>query len=884
MTHAPLLGATHVRTLNLLEGLWLELCRTRRTQVAVLVGEPGFGKTRIVQELYRRLAEGQDGIPPYWPDTITSPDESLTLTAALRNTRKAVRPDAFSSPAEAEPSYLWLGVVLPDADGPFIDTSIDEVAIQISGHLAAALRARALRKQLGEVGKAALGFVSVPFGLDIAMNTAALAAEIRKLFSRRSDGVQISRNTGYEERLAAFSRTVQLIWGRDGRSGVPTVLVIEDGHVAQAPTVELIHLLASRNLPFLVIVCAQRQGLFENELARALIEHPSANTSVLGVPALRTADMVELARQAMPRAADDLLESLAENLDGNPYHLQLQIAGLERHIAHGDLNLSNDDLAGLPSRLDGLLDRLWDQLTGEQRIALAALSVVGHRAVPAIDAAALQRLGSVPYHEAEGSGWIRRRLLTRQFLELARWQLAHRRATAVLSRSERADIVVAALATSVELLTQADLEPMTRSLVRACLPHLVRDALGLGATFDRLAIAEELLEASTELKWDRRHADALATLDIVHELLVGEAPSGRRTRVVLHALHECCTNTRSHFGRGSDPAIDRAREYVELAERYAADDPQALVRALLQLSRAHRVPVGGSSGRQASRDALERARSVANQIDAIDDVTRNDLLRASYPWLWADGDPRAAADAAARAAVLDAQLYGDDHPRVIECLSDRAYYLRRADEAAGVRAYREVLAMQLRRWVDDRHPKVAGAKKNLAVGLVSLGDETSVREAVALATEAHLALERSLGSRDFRTAIALSARARAMVAVSDYCELPERTALRTEAIAYATAAYALGQLARPEYPLWPMRETLAETKAANGDDAGIAEMTTILEHRLAGRLGSPDSRETIWTAQRLARAFRRLDCEEEARLVEARLGLGPAGSRNDEWT
>jgi hypothetical protein len=76
---------------------------------AALVSPPGWGKTRIVQELYKRLAAHQPP-PAYWPPSIVdvgSGMESLTLA------RKSVYPRSVIVPAGAEMPWMWWGILWP---------------------------------------------------------------------------------------------------------------------------------------------------------------------------------------------------------------------------------------------------------------------------------------------------------------------------------------------------------------------------------------------------------------------------------------------------------------------------------------------------------------------------------------------------------------------------------------------------------------------------------------------------------------------------------------------------------------------------------------------------------------------------------------------------
>src|SRR5258708_4663514 len=87
-----------------------ELATERReARLALVVGDPGQGKTRLVQEFYEKhLFQGQSD-PPYWPRSFF-PNESATRPDPLIR-RKVVAPlDPFHWRPHALPSWLWWGL------------------------------------------------------------------------------------------------------------------------------------------------------------------------------------------------------------------------------------------------------------------------------------------------------------------------------------------------------------------------------------------------------------------------------------------------------------------------------------------------------------------------------------------------------------------------------------------------------------------------------------------------------------------------------------------------------------------------------------------------------------------------------------------------------
>ena len=95
--------------LTWLRGMW-EQCATRDAstgdfggpRMAIIVAESGYGKSRLVQELYHQLSTDERWDPPeanYWPDAFQ------TLGEQLR-----VNPDHTDHVPEGPPRFLWLGM------------------------------------------------------------------------------------------------------------------------------------------------------------------------------------------------------------------------------------------------------------------------------------------------------------------------------------------------------------------------------------------------------------------------------------------------------------------------------------------------------------------------------------------------------------------------------------------------------------------------------------------------------------------------------------------------------------------------------------------------------------------------------------------------------
>jgi hypothetical protein len=250
------------------------------------------------------------------------------------------------------------------------------------------------------------------------------------------------------------------------------------------------------------------------------------------------------------------------------------------------------------------------------------------------------------------------------------------------------------------------------------------------------------------------------------------------------------------------------------------------------------------------------AKEFFTKLKVTDLLTRWDLLSASYPWL-ARAGKRAEAVAAARQVIeLSKQLFGDDDPRVEMAMHDLAFYTRRLDRDAGIRAYRELLNIRLRRWGDASHPVVASQMKDLGASLLSMGDETSVREAVSLLETAYSSLLRSTGPEGKDTAVAESLLALSLVSLIPFLSESEASPVTTRALKLAEEALRWRKAVRPQSQHLAQRANVAYARLANGDLSSFDELEDILAYRVRRYEDPLRVAEVRWQATRMADAYR----------------------------
>ena len=104
---------------------WLQdefklVVKDRKPRISVILGDPGQGKTRLVQEFYQKLASDPEWDPEdvdFWPPMYQSRDGDKAK-------RLEPCPDMQGHQAKGAPRFLWLGVRSEDPTRPNADLSV----------------------------------------------------------------------------------------------------------------------------------------------------------------------------------------------------------------------------------------------------------------------------------------------------------------------------------------------------------------------------------------------------------------------------------------------------------------------------------------------------------------------------------------------------------------------------------------------------------------------------------------------------------------------------------------------------------------------------------------------------------------------------------------
>jgi hypothetical protein len=283
----------------------------------------GWGKTRIVQELYRRLAAERQPGAKYWPPSLLPQAQVVTNAGPVMSLRKKVIPETLMREGEAVPQWFWWGISCATRSGTAVQALAGDLTQFVDHQVGLEQRWRQLASpepplgagrssEQSEVIETAAGHV-----LGVAASLAnlpvpdlgvlALTAKWdvqgrrdRSLTTQRSPVVEAAgrgRSDLVDELAPAMERL--------GAAGLPIVITIEDLHLADESLVELLaRLLAAQGAPVLVISTAWRGSLDEvSRPAHRLIGRVQPDR-VFRVPTdAAVPDLAPSERQAIVRAS-----------------------------------------------------------------------------------------------------------------------------------------------------------------------------------------------------------------------------------------------------------------------------------------------------------------------------------------------------------------------------------------------------------------------------------------------------------------------------------------------------------------------------------------------------------------------------------------------------
>ena len=569
----------------------------------LLTAPSGWGKTRVVQELYAALAARQPGPTAYWPARIVDAD-----TAPMADARKRISPEvAAAGQDRAAIPWLWWGTQAFRMGDGSPGRALEQGADQLYAHGEALIRAeRSLLSTVKgsfDVTSATVGILALfvaalavpPVAIPLAVGggiemVATGASRVRELVQRRrlremgpqgaAEQFEQNLTSGLADRVRQLSKAV------------PILLVIDDAHDADQVTVGVLdRLLRVPEARLLVVamawpdVIASTEGRPLASWLRSPVASPVRDrVEQVQLEPLSRADLNRIVSMQAPSTPAAVCDALANRYD-NPLALRyvLELPRVRRRTAGGCIQLRPEEVAGLPSTLAGVFNDAWNELPAAVQSALAVAALCGVRFVPdlVVRAAQQQQLGfSRDDLDAGAQTYRWTRVIDRSlcgFVELSFRRVAVRRAEELLG-GEEAEAVLVAVA---QLGTETD----------------VAASLSYQAGLEVVASYIGLVES-------------------------GKLPAD--SQAVAAALSLAANKSQRGDMAGAEALIDRASQWAVTAEDRLS---VAVQRAWLQ---ALRGDYGGAAA--ATRQALASEPETAGQPSAL--AAQNDIAL----WLSLAGD------------------------------------------------------------------------------------------------------------------------------------------------------------------------------------------------------------------------------------------------------
>lgn len=338
----------------------------------------GWGKTRIVRELYRRLAAERQLDDEYWP----------VAWADAPSSRKSVYPEAWTVPSGAELDWLWLG--LSSGKGTGSVGSLAQCMQQLEEHEQALWRR--WKAQAGPVRRVTSGLRANESTL-----TESAASEGLSLVARAADAAfpglsalfsitrQITASVLERRERAADASTVdvpalsvQLVDEAVAAivrisATLPVVIAVEDLHEADEYLIGLLGRLAAAPGAAVLVVSTGWAAPGVDAPVRRFVAG-AASDGAARLPELAPQDRAKIVRQWLPAAAAETVKALVERYV-TPLTLELVVGLPESQQAVAVGAPPDTWVPDLPESLRDIYRSSWVSLSPQvqDRLMLGAL-------------------------------------------------------------------------------------------------------------------------------------------------------------------------------------------------------------------------------------------------------------------------------------------------------------------------------------------------------------------------------------------------------------------------------------------------------------------------------------------------------------------------------
>ena len=733
-----------------------ETCRPRWVS---LEAPSGWGKTRVGQELYARLAAGQEE-PRYWPEVIES------------SVRKAVEPQEHEKPEYALPEYLWWGIscsarreqaspsLLLEGDvrrlsrhGIYCDEAIRNLSGEPGRWKQVPWRrlADALTDTLKDetIGVAANKAVEELVGAAMP-GVGALLRFGRWGKEKLKDRHELEKAIASRTRLSdsddsagdIVDETVNRLSGVTEK-GFPVVMLVEDVHDADEVLLELLDKLLRRKGSLLVVTTGWPERIEGDDADGRLVKlmrdhtdrlHRVQHDGPAGEGFSENAGLQELEedarREMLRRSGLPDVEAATEQalLDRyvNPYALELfcelycmpEVLKKYRN-SDGELEIPARQINKLPSTIRDLYQELWRQLPSEVRLSLAVARLITPMSING-DAGGGEDLWTAP---------VLHDVLANLAYDAVEFPSAERVRTAL----ERAPSVHSWVRT---------IDDYLRAFVEVPQKDIASKD-GLDLLEDSLERDEDSLDDACRQIWTQLADTLLASGELATTSNIA------RCTLALHAEGFITDNTvaaRAIEALLTDLA-DKPRELPERIRLYEYLSYEYLSRLDTTTAfaiRHHGATAHGEAGQ--THTAIKLFGELLNDRQQILGNDHPDTLNTrshlAY-WVSDSGRVSEAISLSKELLLYEQRILGNDHPNTLTTRNNLAYELGKSGRVSEAIDASEELLNDQQRILGNDHPDTLRTRNNLAR---FLGDSGRVDEAVGALADLLNDQQRILGN------------------------------------------------------------------------------------------------------------------------------------------
>jgi len=360
------------------------------SRIITVEGPMGFGKTRVVQEVYAMLAREEQDNPKYWPPYLTGNNDFSSELGRRLETRGLVSPCASNTTTNAVMKWIWWGLSCRQVESGAQLSAMSSAQNQLLQHVER-LSIKPIRRKrdilfgLADVALKGIKASNSPIveALDAAQGLASLLHEYS---SPTAASKQLESKSEAERRVElakGIAGQLKLISSKNYQNTVPVVIVIDDAHWAGADELLLLkELLAEDDARILVLATAwpeaDQAGYFQylNEFEA---NQPDRSTRI-DLERLAESEIAGLITEAAPKTEPQAVQDLAALSGGNPLVLNciLDLPIIKSDVAaDGKIDTSPKEFRKMPPALKQYYQGMWRNLGEIERELLAVLAIQG---------------------------------------------------------------------------------------------------------------------------------------------------------------------------------------------------------------------------------------------------------------------------------------------------------------------------------------------------------------------------------------------------------------------------------------------------------------------------------------------------------------------------